>query len=211
VFNRSGQGSGWLGQGECATERDPVRLAEPVGMVAALVRSGRPAASARADRGGLDKGGGYKEGMLKQRIPHILHVDDDANDRDLFAYAFRKSGLGGVLHSVASAADALLFLNRLGRFSNAERPRLIIIDLSLPRLDGRQFLEVVRTNLQFKSIAVIVLTGSESFADMQRCRELGVDDYVVKPHTQQELVELIASFQHWLVGSASGLPVAPQD
>ncbi len=122
----------------------------------------------------------------------------------------RKSGLGGVLHSVSNAADALLFLNRLGRFSNAERPRLIIIDLSLPRLDGRQFLEVVRTNLQFKSIAVIVLTGSESYADMQRCRELGVDDYVVKPQTQQELIELISTFQRWVVGSSSGLPVAPQ-
>jgi CheY-like chemotaxis protein len=148
-------------------------------------------------------------GVSKHRIPHILHVDDDDNDRELFAYAFRKSGLGGVLHGVANAADALLFLNRMGRFSNVERPRLIIIDLSLPWLDGRQFLEVVRTNLQFKSIPVVVLTGSESFADTQRCRELGVDDYVVKPKTQQELIELIASFQRWLVGSASGLPVAP--
>jgi CheY-like chemotaxis protein len=149
--------------------------------------------------------------MSKTTIPHILHVDDEDNDRELFAYAFKKSGLGGVLHSVANAAEALLFLNRLGRFANAERPRLIIIDLSLPRLDGREFLGVVRTNPQFRTIAVVVLTGSESYADMQRCRELGVDDYVVKPRTQQELIELIASFQRWLVGSASGIPAAPQD
>lgn len=147
--------------------------------------------------------------MPKPRIPHILHVDDDEDDRELFAHAFRKSGLGGVLHSVANAADALLFLNRMGRFAGAERPRLIIIDLSLPRLDGRQFLEVVRTNLQFKSIPAVVLTGSESYADMQRCRELGVEDYMVKPQTQHELIELIASFQRWVVGSSSGLPVEP--
>jgi chemotaxis family two-component system response regulator Rcp1 len=149
--------------------------------------------------------------MPKQRIPHILHVDDDENDRELFAYAFRRSGLGGELHSVANAADALLFLNRLGRFVKAERPRLIIIDLSLPRLDGRQFLEVVRTNMNFRSIPVVVLTGSESYADMQRCRDLGVDDYVIKPQTQHELIELISSFQRWVVGSSSGIPVAPQD
>jgi CheY-like chemotaxis protein len=144
--------------------------------------------------------------MRTGRHPHILHVDDSEDDRELFAYAFAKSGLRGVLHHVENAADAVLFLNRLGPFTAAVKPSLIIVDLSLPRVDGRQFLEMVRSNLQFKVIPVIVLTGSESYADMQRCRDLQVDDYVVKPKTAQGLIELIISFQRWLSGAPSSSP-----
>lgn len=139
-------------------------------------------------------------------VPHLLHIDDSEDDRIIFARAFSKSGLPGVLHSVGGASDALMYLNRLGPYANATRPRLIILDLSLPRLDGREFLEVLRKNHSFRTISVIVLTGSENFRDMQKCRELGIDDYIVKPKTNQELIELIASFGHWLVGSSTGIP-----
>jgi CheY-like chemotaxis protein len=99
-----------------------------------------------------------------------------------------------------------MYLNRLGPHAHVQRPRLIILDLSLPRLDGRDFLDVLKKNTRFRSIPVIVLTGSENFRDMQKSRELGVDDYVVKPKTNQELIELIASFGHWLAGSSSEIP-----
>jgi CheY-like chemotaxis protein len=144
---------------------------------------------------------------LRGKVCHVLHIDDDEDDRLLFARAFARSGLDGVLHSLAGAADALLYLNQLAPHAGAPRPKLIILDLSLPRLDGRELLELLRTNGRFKGIPVIVLTGSENYADMKRCRELGVDDYVVKPGTAQELIELIASFDHWLVGSSTGLPI----
>jgi len=139
-------------------------------------------------------------------IPRILHIDDDEEDRMMFARAFARSGLAGVLHSVAGVSEALLFLNRLGSYIAAHQPRLIVLDLSLPGLDGREFLEVLRSNTLFKSIPIIVLTGSEDYSDMQRCRELGVADYVVKPRTSQELIELIASFGRWLSGSPSAAP-----
>jgi CheY-like chemotaxis protein len=140
------------------------------------------------------------------QIPHLLHIDDSEDDRLIFARAFAKSGLSGVLHSVSNASDALLYLNRLGPYADAPRPRLILLDLSLPRLDGREFLEVLKKNHRFRTISLIVLSGSENFKDMQRSRELGIDDYVVKPKTNQELIELIASFGHWLIGSSSGIP-----
>jgi two-component system response regulator len=143
----------------------------------------------------------------RERVPHLLHIDDDRDDRELFARAFAQSGLGGVLHSVAGSADALLFLNRITPYADAVRPKLIILDLSLPHLDGRDLLELLKTNLQFKSIPVVVITGSESYADVRRCRELAVEDYVVKPRTHHELIELITSFEHWLTGSASNLPI----
>jgi CheY-like chemotaxis protein len=138
--------------------------------------------------------------------PHILHVDDNEDDRLLFEWAFIKSGLDGVLHSVSGAADAMHFLNQAGKAPNTARPRVIVLDLSLPRFDGLEFLEHLREHTNFKTIPVVVLSGSESYASMQRCRDLGVEDYIVKPKTQQELAELVASLARWTVGSSSGLP-----
>jgi len=140
------------------------------------------------------------------RIPHILHIDDDENDRLLFARAFAHSGLGGVLKGVGTAEEALLVLNRTGPFAELARPRLIILDLGLPQLDGRDFLTLLRSQLRFKDIPIIVMSGSESFSDIQHCRELQVVEYLVKPTSMDELVALIASFDRWLVGSSSGLP-----
>jgi CheY-like chemotaxis protein len=139
-------------------------------------------------------------------IPRILHIDDDEDDRKMFARAFARSGLAGVLHGVGSVSEALLFLNRLGSYIAAHQPRLIVLDLSIPGIDGREFLEVIKSNVIFKSISVVVLTGSENYTDMQRCRELGVDDYVVKPRTNQELIELIASFGRWLCAWPTEVP-----
>ncbi len=139
------------------------------------------------------------------QTPHILHIDDNKDDRDLFARAFAKSGLHGVLHSVPSSEDALRYLNRLAPYANAVRPRLIVLDLSLTQMDGRFLLALLRSHLSFKFIPVAILTASESNADLLRCRELGVEDYVVKPPTLEELVEVVASFGHWLAGSSSGI------
>lgn len=140
--------------------------------------------------------------------PHILHVDDNADDRLLFEWAFNKSGIKGILHSVSGAVDAMHFLNHAGKTPGTARPRLIVLDLSLPQFDGLELLELLREHSSFKPIPVIILSGSESHASMQRCRELGIDDYIVKPKSQQELVELIASLSHWLIGSSPGLPAS---
>jgi CheY-like chemotaxis protein len=141
------------------------------------------------------------------RMPHLLHVDDDLDDRQLFARAFLQSGLPGVLHSMGGATDALLYLNRLRPYADAVRPTLIIYDLSVPRLAGRSLLELIKTNVLYNAIAVIVLSGSESVADMHRCREMGADDYVVKPSSYDGLVEIIASFESVLTESSTDLPI----
>jgi CheY-like chemotaxis protein len=142
-------------------------------------------------------------------MPHILHVDDNENDRMLFERAFIKSGIKGVLHSVSGAVDAMHFLNHAGKTPGTARPRAIVLDLSLPGFDGLELLELLREHMSFKSIPVIIiLSGWESHASMQRCRDLGVQDFIVKPKTQQELAELIASLSHLLIGSSPGLPVS---
>jgi CheY-like chemotaxis protein len=136
-------------------------------------------------------------------------VEDNDDDRALFARAFANSGIEGHLHCVASASDAVMYLNRFGIFSAVHRPRLIIVDLSLPRVDGRQFIQMIRTNLQFKAIPVVVLTDSTSDKDRARCRDLGVEDYIVKPSRTDELTAVISTFKRWLTTAHAGHQAQP--
>jgi CheY-like chemotaxis protein len=129
---------------------------------------------------------------------HLLHVDDDHDDRALFALAFARSRSPGFLHQVDSVAEALLFLNRLAPHQQARRPALIVLDLEMPGVDGRELLRILRGNTRFQQIPIVVLTGSESFRDMERCRDLLIEDYVNKPRTPQEMNEFIMSLRRWL-------------
>jgi CheY-like chemotaxis protein len=135
---------------------------------------------------------------------HLLHIDDDPDYRALFVRAHQRSGLGGVLHNVPSTAQALLYLNRLPPYRLAPRPKLIVLDLGLPGFGGREFLELLHGQPHLRSIAVVVLTGSEDHHDIARCRELHVHDYLVKPNLYEDLVATIAAFDHWLIGSSTG-------
>jgi len=135
--------------------------------------------------------------------PLILHVDDCEDDRELFARAFARSGLKGILMSVAGTAEAMNFLQQSEATREHPRPRLIVLDLNLPRFDGIDFLDVLRASATFKTIPVIILSGSDSHANMDRCRELIIEDYVVKPTTQRGLAEFIEALSHWIVGTAT--------
>jgi chemotaxis family two-component system response regulator Rcp1 len=140
---------------------------------------------------------------------HLLHIDDDPDDRELFARAFAQGGTPGSLHQVASVAEALLFLNRLGPHQQAPRPSLIVLDLGLPGVDGRGFLQALRANTRFRQIPVIVLTGSQRYDDIERCRDLQVEDYVIKPATSQELQEFLVSLRRWLTAADGAIPASP--
>jgi CheY-like chemotaxis protein len=141
------------------------------------------------------------------RIAHVVHVDDNEEDRRLFDRVFRQSRIPAILHSLPSASSVLLFLNRYGRYALMPRPRLVIVDLSLPRLDGRELLEIMHADPRLSTIPVVVLTGSDNEADRIRCRAVGVVDYLVKPHHYADLAPLIAAMEHFIVGSSDRRPV----
>jgi CheY-like chemotaxis protein len=126
-------------------------------------------------------------------IPHILHIDDDENDRYLFSRAFFSSGVVGALHSLSTASNALLYLHQQGPFVSAQRPRLIIVDLHLPRSNGRQFQEMIQSDKRWKDIAIVMLTGPQNDVDIERCRSLGITHFRKKPRTEAESIELIRS------------------
>jgi CheY-like chemotaxis protein len=124
-------------------------------------------------------------------IPRILHIDDNDDDRLLFRRAFQVSGLKAELVSFPDAYESLIFLDQAGTAAGGPLPRLIVLDLTLPHVDGRDFLGFLRTSPRYQSIPLIVLTGSSRMSDKQRCESLQVERYVVKPFTTAQLAALI--------------------
>lgn len=143
------------------------------------------------------------------RLPDFLHVDDSEDDRALFARAYSASGVRAALHSLADVTQLLLYLNQLGPFIGVSRPRLIILDLVMPHCDGHAILDLLKNNARFRTIPVVVLTAKDGYDTIERCRQQQADECFIKPRTQLELVELIRSFDRWLVGSSTSLPATP--
>jgi CheY-like chemotaxis protein len=141
------------------------------------------------------------------RTPHLLHVAAAPESRVRFAQAVTVSGLGCVLHAVASSAEAFLFLCQLGTYHGAPRPRLVVVEMGKPG-EGWGLLGMLRDDPRLTSIPVVVMTDSQRSIDVLRCGGMRVEDYVTTPGSAQELCELVGSFDRWLVGSSSGLSLS---
>jgi CheY-like chemotaxis protein len=83
------------------------------------------------------------------------------------------------------------FLRRQGKFANAPRPDLILLDLQLPKKSGLEVLEEVRADFRLQNIPVVVMTSSESLGDMQECERLGVESYITKPVDLQKFLAVV--------------------
>jgi CheY-like chemotaxis protein len=136
-------------------------------------------------------------------LPFVLHIDAVKDDRDLLAKAFTESAVRGVLHSLSSASNALLYLNGLGPFKGSPRPQLIIVDLYLPQTNGADFLGILASNTRFRSIRTAVTMTAVTEAALGRCRAFGVDTYLTKPRTTAGITEAAAVLKAWLAGGDS--------
>lgn len=132
--------------------------------------------------------------------PIILQVEDNEADRLLFARALSRSGLQAELRQCANLAEAQAFLATVMDGSQ-RRPDLLVLDLGLPDGGGRELLQKIRTTEKLRHLPVIVLTGSDSYRDIQDCRELLVIDYVTKPRSSQQLTDFVGSLRQWFQGS----------
>ena len=137
----------------------------------------------------------------RARGPFLMHVEDNADDRQLFALAFKGSGLAGELLQVATADEALASLRQHAQAG--ELPALLVLDLKLPGISGRDFLTLMRQEEFLRQVPVIILSDSDNFDDIQTCRDLYVIDYVIKPFTQRQMSEFINTFRPWILGSLS--------
>ncbi|MEM6314032.1 MAG: response regulator [Planctomycetota bacterium] len=128
----------------------------------------------------------------------ILLADDDPDDRLLAVDALRESRLLNELHCVNDGEELLEFLHKRGKYANAPRPGLILLDLNMPRKDGREALREIKADPEFSSIPVVVLTTSKAKKDILQTYDIGVSSFIVKPVTFAALVEIMESIgEYW--------------
>jgi CheY-like chemotaxis protein len=129
----------------------------------------------------------------------ILMADDDADDRMLTRDALVESRLGNDLRFVEDGQELMDYLKHQGRYAKEEAPRpgLILLDLNMPRKDGRQALQEIKADPDLRSIPVVVLTTSKAEEDVLRTYDLGANSFITKPVTFEGLVEIIRALGNY--------------
>jgi len=129
----------------------------------------------------------------------ILLVEDDPNDAELTIRALRKHNLANHLHHVKDGAEAIEFLFSGGSIPGAA-PRLVLLDLKLPKVDGMEVLRRIKSDDRTKDIAVVILTSSREERDVVQGYQYGVNSYVQKPVQFDKFVEAVANLGlYWMV------------
>ena len=124
----------------------------------------------------------------------ILMADDDADDRKLTQMALAESRLANDVHMVEDGEELLDYLLHRGAYADprtAPRPRVVLLDLNMPRMDGREALREIKADPDLRSIPVVVLTTSEEDEDIFRSYDLGASSYITKPVTFDALVQVM--------------------
>ena len=129
-------------------------------------------------------------------------ADDDADDRQLTKEAFDEARLGNDLRFVEDGVELLDYLNQRGKFADpaqSPRPSLILLDLNMPRKDGREALRELKADPRFRAIRVVILTTSKAEEDIARTYELTATSYITKPITFDALVDVVRTLgKYWL-------------
>ena len=131
----------------------------------------------------------------------ILFADDDPDDRVLVRDALEESQLDSDFHSVEDGEELMDYLCRRGEYANREhspRPDLILLDLNMPRKDGREALKEIKADPALRRIPVVVLTTSRAEEDIRRTYDLGANSFITKPVTFDSLVEIVKTLgKYW--------------
>jgi CheY-like chemotaxis protein len=129
----------------------------------------------------------------------VLLVEDDPGDTLMIKEAFEDNKVRNRLSTVADGVEALAFLRRQGEFSDAPRPDLILLDLNLPRKDGREVLEEIKDDPELRTIPVVVLTTSEAEEDILRSYSLHANAYVTKPVDFDRFIDVVRQIDEFFV------------
>ena len=129
-------------------------------------------------------------------------ADDDEDDRLLATDALDESGVNAELHFVNDGVELFEYLDHVGRFAltNVESPRpdLILLDLNMPRRDGREALQLLKNNAEFRRIPVVVFTTSRSHDDISAAYDSGANSYMTKPMSFEGLVDTMRNLgKYW--------------
>jgi len=132
----------------------------------------------------------------------ILMADDDPDDRQMTREAFAESRLANDLRFVEDGEELLDYLKRRGKYADpasSPRPGLILLDLNMPRLDGREALKEIKADPDLKRIRVVIMTTSKAEEDIVRTYNMSAASYIQKPVTFEGLVEVVRALgKYWL-------------
>jgi CheY-like chemotaxis protein len=131
----------------------------------------------------------------------ILYADDDAEDRMLVRDAWAENRLANQLHFVEDGEELMDYLRRRGQYTHLAGeplPGMILLDLNMPRKDGREALQEIKADPRLRSIPVVILTTSKADEDILRAYDLGVNSFILKPVTFDSLVEITRTLsKYW--------------
>ena len=141
--------------------------------------------------------------MAKSSKPiTILMADDDADDRLMTKEAFEESRLANDLRFVEDGVELMDYLQRRGKYSDpatSPRPGLILLDLNMPKKDGREALKEIKADPNLKCLRIVILTTSNAEEDIYRTYNLGAASYITKPVTFAGMAEVIKTVgKYWL-------------
>ncbi|MFE4215453.1 Response regulators consisting of a CheY-like receiver domain and a winged-helix DNA-binding domain [Streptomyces sp. LamerLS-316] len=129
----------------------------------------------------------------------VLLVEDDPGDELMTREAFEDNKIRNTLHVVRDGQEALDFLYRQGEYPDAPRPDLVLLDLNLPKYDGRQVLERIKTDPELALIPVVVLTTSSAEEDILRSYKLHANAYVTKPVDLEQFIGAVRQIDDFFV------------
>jgi chemotaxis family two-component system response regulator Rcp1 len=133
---------------------------------------------------------------MKQPFDMLL-VEDNPGDADLTRERLEFCKVRSQIHLVPNGIEALRFLRREGEYAHAPRPDLILLDLNLPKKDGRETLEEIKRDRSFRRIPVIIFTSSEAAKDIAISYDLGANAYIVKPVDLERFTEIVRAIEHF--------------
>ena len=133
----------------------------------------------------------------------VLIVEDNMSDAELTLRALKKNHLANKLAHVKDGAEALDFLFAQGNYADRKdekSPKVILLDLKMPKVNGIEVLKIIKTDARTKQIPVVVLTSSKEDPDIQECYRLGVNSYVVKPVEFESFVKAVSELGlYWMI------------
>lgn len=132
-----------------------------------------------------------------QRAAEILLVEDDLNDAELAMKALERGKLANNVHHVRDGLEALDFLLQREPYIDVPRPDLILLDLNMPRMDGREVLREVKSDENLKTIPVVILTTSQEESDVSSAYGLSSNAYIVKPVDLRKFFNVITDIQNF--------------
>jgi CheY-like chemotaxis protein len=139
--------------------------------------------------------------MTTTRIT-ILMADDDCDDREMAREAFEENHLANDIRFVPDGAELMDYLKRRGKYQDpalSPRPGMILLDLNMPKKDGREALAEIKADPELQRIPVVILTTSKQEEDIYRSYQLHANSYITKPVTFEQLVHVVSTLgKYWL-------------